>query len=112
MNRYMNMHVINELKTRFELIPVYPLAELAHVYTTGATKHEAEGWRDGMSWLHCIQKMLRHLFQWLMGSQRHEGGMHHLGSVAFYCFALMEYERTGTGTDDRRDTTWPDSAQS
>jgi len=112
MKIYMSPFMIDEEKTRFELIPVHPLAELAHVYTKGAEKHSAEGWRDGMSWKYCVQKLLRHLFQWLMGKQRHEKGMHHLGSVAFYAFALLEYERTATGDDDREDATWQDSAQS
>ena len=99
----MTPEFINKEKVQFELIPAYPLAELAWVYTAGAVKHTAEGWRRGMSVKNCVGKMLRHLVQWVMGSVRHEKGMHHLGSVAFYAFALMEQDRLGNGLDDRED---------
>lgn len=99
----MSAEFISEYKVDFSLYPAYPLAEAAWVYTAGAMKHSPEGWRDGMSYKYCIAKAFRHLFQWLMGSKRHENGMHHLASVVFYCNALMEYERSGAGTDDRED---------
>lgn len=95
---------VNKEKVQYELIPAYPLAELAWVYTAGAMKHTAEGWRQGMSVKSCVGKLFRHLMQWLMGSTRHEKGMHHMGSVAFYAFALMEQDRLGMGDDDREDS--------
>lgn len=90
-------------KIRFELIPVYPLYELALVYTIGAIKYSANNWRLGMEWMRIVGAMLRHITLWVGGQSRDPDGQHHLASVAWCAFTLMEYENSGEGDDDRQD---------
>lgn len=94
-------------RIRYDLVPAYPAHEEALVYTKGALKYDEENWRKGMSWKKAIGALKRHLAAFEMGESRHEEGMHHLASVKFWCNALMEWERTGAGADDRRDIMSP-----
>ena len=85
------------------LIPELAVDELQFVYQTGAKKHGAESWREGMSWSKCLSKIVRHLGRFLAGESRcPKDGQHHLASVMFWCAALMEYERTHPEMDDIR----------
>lgn len=89
-------------KLRFDLIPIYPLTELARVYTIGAVKYEDHNWRKGMRWGRLIAAAMRHLLRWCAGEKYDpEDGQHHLASVVWCMFSLMEYEREGIGEDDR-----------
>jgi len=91
-------------KERFDLLPVLPLMEVAQVYTMGAEKYEDRNWEKGMKWSRIFAAMLRHAFKYWAGEVRDkENGQHHLASVVFNAFALMEYERTYPELDDR----WP-----
>lgn len=89
-------------KLRFDLIPVYPLERLAEVYTIGAKKYADRNWEKGMSWGRIFAAMCRHAFKW-WGGEIYDpvDGQHHLSSVAWCAFALMEYEHKKKGTDDR-----------
>jgi hypothetical protein len=89
-------------KIRYSLIPVLALQELAHVYTKGAAIYGDHNWRNGMSYTRCCDALSRHLQQWLGGEDfDQETQCHHLAAVAFYCFAVIHFHFTGTGTDDR-----------
>ncbi len=89
-------------KLRFDLIPVYPLQEIARVYTIGANKYADRNWEKGMSWGRIFAAMMRHGWAWWSG-ETHDptDGQHHLASVAWCAMALMEYEKKKLGTDDR-----------
>jgi hypothetical protein len=89
-------------KLRYDLIPVGPLRELARVYTIGAAKYAPRGWESGMDWSRIIAAMQRHVEAWRDGETLDPvDGQHHLSSVAWCAFALMEFERTHPDLDDR-----------
>lgn len=91
-------------KYRYDLIPAYPLEELARVYTIGSRKYDDNNWRKGMKWGRIVGAMLRHLQAWRKGeSVDPQDGQLHLASVMWCAATLMEYERTGVGEDDRAD---------
>lgn len=92
-------------KLRYDLIPVLPLRLLAEVYTIGAKKYADRNWEKGISYSRIIGALMRHLEAFRAGeSYDSEGGQHHLASVAWCAFALMEYERTHPELDDRPST--------
>jgi hypothetical protein len=94
---------------RFDLIPVGPLTELARLYGRGANKYAPNNWRQGYKWSLSFAAMQRHAWQFWNGqSDDPEMGTHHLASVAFHAFALLEFDRAGLGTDDR----WTDEVAS
>ena len=90
-------------KLRYDLIPAYPLDELARVYTIGAKKYGDHNWLKGMLWGRIFAAMMRHAWAWWRG-ETHDpvDGQHHLSSVAWCAFTLMEYERSKLGEDDRQ----------
>lgn len=88
-------------KLRYDLLPAGPLEEIVRVYTEGAKIYEDRNWEKGTSWGRYFAAMMRHAWAWWRGGVRHDHGMHHLASVAWYCLALMEYESRGVGNDDR-----------
>jgi len=92
----------DEGKLRFDLIPVEPLEELARVYTIGATKYDDRNWEKGLKWGRVFAAMQRHGWKWWKGERLDKvDGQHHLASVAWCAFALMEYEKTRRKFDDR-----------
>lgn len=84
-------------KTRYGLIPPYPLAELAEVYTFGAKKYGDGNWLKGLDTERCISAMMRHIEEYRMGDEIDiESGLSHMAHAAWYCFAIMEYDRMDT----------------
>lgn len=92
-------------KHRYDLIPARPLDELARVYTIGASKYAERNWEGGLAWGRVFAAMMRHAWAWWRG-ERHdpEDGQHHLASVVWCAFALMEFEQTHPDGDDRPKT--------
>jgi nucleoside 2-deoxyribosyltransferase len=89
-------------KTRYDLIPGYPLNELAKIYTYGTQKYDDNNWRKGMKWGRLFGAMMRHAWAFWRGeSIDPESGLHHLAHAAWQCFALMDYEKTKPELDDR-----------
>ena len=90
-------------KLRFDLIPPRALEELARVYSIGAAKYEDRNWEKGIKWGRVFAAMMRHGWAWWRG-ETHDpvDGQHHLSSVAWCAFALMEFERIHPEMDDRR----------
>lgn len=89
-------------KLRYDLVPGYPLDELAKVYTFGAQKYDADNYLKGMPWRQVIGPALRHLYKWIRGEKYDdESGIHHLAHAAWNIFTLMVYEKEKLGTDDR-----------
>ncbi len=92
-------------KLRYDLIPTGPLGQLAEVYTIGAKKYSDRNWEQGLSWGRLYAALQRHANAFWRGEQRDPmDGQHHLASVAFCAFALMEFERTHPELDDRKNT--------
>jgi hypothetical protein len=82
-------------KLRYDLIPVGPLAELARVYTLGAIKYTDDNWRGGIAYESCLSSMMRHVEKWRAGETIDPDGQHHMASVAFWAFAIMQFDRDG-----------------
>jgi len=118
-------------KLRFDLIPPMPLEETAHVYTIGAIKYDDRNWEKGLRWGRIFGAMMRHGWAFWRGERYDRecpnpecrtylpieaaadrlmpcpkcgtGGkrQHHLASVSWCAFTLMEYEDTHVELDDR-----------
>lgn len=87
---------------RMDLVPVGPLTELARLYGEGAKKYEDRNWEKGYDWNLSYGAMLRHITQFWNGEDRDaETGCHHLASVAFHAFALMQFGVTHPELDNR-----------
>lgn len=89
-------------KLRYDLIPAYPLAKVAEVYTLGAAKYADRNWERGLQWGRVFAALQRHAWAWWAGEREDsEDGQHHLASVVWCALALMEYEQTHPELDDR-----------
>jgi dATP/dGTP diphosphohydrolase, N-terminal len=92
----------DEGKERYDLVPPWALNELIKVYTYGTIKYDDNNWWKGMVWGKLFAALMRHAWKWWRGEKvDDESGLHHLAHVAWQCFALMEYERSNIGKDDR-----------
>jgi len=88
-------------KLRYDLIPWYPMQELARVYTIGANKYGDYNWRKGMKWGRIVGALFRHFWAWIRGEVYDlADGQHHLASVLWCAVTLMEYERLKLGEND------------
>jgi len=89
-------------KLRYDLIPVGPLAKLAEVYTIGARKYTDRNWQKGILFSRLYAALQRHANAYWGGEQNDtEDGQHHLASVVWCAFAIMEFENTHLELDDR-----------
>lgn len=88
-------------KARFDLIPVGPLKRLAEHYGHGASHYEDRNWEKGIDWSDIYAAMMRHATDWWGGEDYDKDGFHHLVAVAWYAFALLEYEHTHPELDNR-----------
>ena len=88
-------------KLRYDLIPPGPLKKLAFVYTMGAKKYDDRNWEKGIKFCRLFGALTRHAWQWFAGERYDSDGQHHLSSVAWCAFSLMELEETKPEFDDR-----------
>ena len=89
-------------KLRMSLIPPMPLKKLAEVYTIGEKKYDAHNWRKGIKYSRILDAMKRHMAAWEEGEITDPiDGQHHLASVAWGAFALIQYELDHPEMDDR-----------
>jgi hypothetical protein len=87
---------------RLDLIPVYPLLEVAKLYGYGAEKYADRNWEKGYEWGKSFAALLRHVLAWWDGEDNDpEHGLSHLTAVVFHAFALMEWSQTHPELDDR-----------
>lgn len=93
---------------RYDLIPVAPLEEVAKVYGSGAAKYSERNWERGYEWSKSYASLQRHLNAFWDGESYDYGtdeepgtGRHHLANAIFHVMALMEFELTSKGLDDR-----------
>lgn len=93
---------LDDDKTRYDLIPCYPLEQLAKVYTYGAKKYADENWRKGISYKRIFSAIMRHCWALWRGEDLDpESGIHHMAHAALGCFTLIEYTRNRRKLDDR-----------
>lgn len=92
----------DEGKIRYDLIPPYPLHELAKLYTFGAKKYSPRNWEKGLAWSRCFSALMRHAWAFWSGeTYDKETGQHHLVHAAFCCFSLVQFDLTRKEFDDR-----------
>ena len=92
---------------RYDLIPAEPLRQLALVYGAGAKKYDDDNWRKGYAWRLSLGAAMRHVWTWVCGekydpevSELAGQPVSHLACAAWHCFALMEFQAFGLGTND------------
>ena len=91
----------DEGKLRYDLIPAYPMQEVARVYTIG-TKYGDWNWAQGIKYSRIIGAIFRHLYAWLSGETYDKAdGQHHLASAIWGCMTLIQYEKSRPEFDDR-----------
>lgn len=90
-------------KLQIDLVPVETIEGIAAVLSFGASKYGRDNWRQGMIYSRLIAAALRHFYAWIKGESKDpESGLSHLYHLMCCITFLSEYERTDTGTDDRR----------
>lgn len=79
---------------RYDLIPAFPLDQLARVYGKGAEKYADNNWRKGYSWHLNFAAMQRHLWAFWSGEDNDpETGCPHLAHAAWHAFSLLEFSQ-------------------
>lgn len=87
---------------RHDLIPTYPLRELARHYGRGAKKYADRNWELGYPWSLSYAAVQRHLTAWWEGEDLDpETGSSHLTAAAWHCFTLLEFMGSHPDKDDR-----------
>ena len=88
---------------RYDLIPPYPLWELARVFGEAAEKKYADrNWEKGYPWSWAISALERHLNLWKAGERLDsQFSWHHLAQVIWHCMVLMVFEMQYPELDDR-----------
>lgn len=88
--------------SRFSLLPMEALTEVANHYGVGATKYEDHNMRRGYEWSKSYDALMRHATQFWSGEDRdEETGSKHLAAVVFHALTLMEFMETHPEFDDR-----------
>lgn len=100
--------VKDRTKARFDLAPYGPLWAMAEVFTDGMLKpgRTPHNWRKGTAWSDYFSAAMRHLSAYQQGEDFDidpvTGAKNLHLACAMACIAiLLEYQLTGTGTDDR-----------
>ena len=90
-------------KARFDLIPPYPLFELAKVYNMGNDgKYPRRSWEEGIPFGDSFRSLMSHVMRWQDGEDYDpETGLHHLAHASYWCFAIMQFQVTHPEMDDR-----------
>ena len=92
----------DDKKPRFDLIPTYPMFQLARLFAFGTKKYAERNWEKGMPWSKVIAPLQRHLCNWMAGEDNDdETGLSHMIHVAWNAMVLVEYERLYRDLDDR-----------
>lgn len=98
---------------RFDLLPIWPLQELARLYGRGALKYAPHNYLKGYDWGLSYAALGRHTTLFWSGESidacgpdcppdcKEHTNLHHLACAAWHCFALMMFEHHHLGTDTR-----------
>lgn len=88
-------------KPRFSLIPPEALAEVAKVFTHGASKYPAKNYLIGTDWSRYLDATYRHLSAWSQQENLDESGLNHLAHAAASILILLTLQLKTLGKDDR-----------
>ncbi len=89
-------------KTRFSLIDLDFVEEMARAMESGLTKYEPHDWLKGAEWSKYFDAALRHLKAWNVGQERDlESGCSPLAHAACCLMILSAYQKRSLGADDR-----------
>lgn len=92
----------NEGKVRMDLIPEYPIREMAKVFTYGAHKYAPYNWLKGLGWMSCLASLKRHIAAFERGEDYDpETGLPHMAHAMTNAAFLIEYSRIYPQGDDR-----------
>jgi hypothetical protein len=81
-------------KTRWELMPLDCLEDIARVYTEGAKKYEDNAWKDlENGYSRYKGALLRHLYAAETNDFDDETGCYHLAQVAWNAIAMLWYKK-------------------
>lgn len=76
--------------------------DIAKVLDFGAAKYTKDNWRTSGSWCKCADSGLRHLLAYIQGEvYDQESGLPHLAHFGCNLVFLIEFQRSGSGVDDR-----------
>ena len=85
----------DQYKTRFDLLPVEPIEEVANILTYGANKYKPNSWRgveDGIE--RYYSALMRHLVAWRKGEDLDkESDKRHLAHAMCNILFLMELDK-------------------
>ena len=85
-----------------DLLQWNALSEVGVVAGYGARKYTDRNWELGLAWGRLFAAIIRHLVAFWTGRDRDpESGHLHLAHAAWNTLALLEYQLTETGNDDR-----------
>ena len=92
-------------KNRLELIPPEAIEAMGRAFTFGATKYDADNWRNGFDWRRLIGAAQRHINSFNGGEDKDpESGLSHIDH-ALACLAMLSaHEQKELGNDDRHKT--------
>lgn len=92
----------NQGKMRYDLIPPYPMEQIAKVMTKGAEKYAPHNWKKGMPWSEVMGSLERHYEAFKAGEDfDDETGLYHMAHVAVNAQFLIDYYRSNPQFDDR-----------
>lgn len=89
-------------KTKWNMLPPGPLADIIAVLEFGAAKYGENDWRNGCEWSRPFNACMRHLWAWWRGEENDpESNLPHLAHAACNLLFLLEWRKTKAGKDDR-----------
>lgn len=92
----------NEGKTRYDLLPVFAIDQLARNMTSGAKKYAERNWEKGMNWTTVLASLKRHLAEWEAGNDYDpEDGQLLMAKVMTNAAFITEYYKIAPQYDDR-----------
>lgn len=92
----------NQGKVRWDLIDPRAVEGVAKVLEFGTIKYTAENWRKGLSWKSTLRSLESHLQALKRGEDIDpESGLPHIDHLGCNWMFFSNYQKTGTGEDDR-----------
>jgi hypothetical protein len=89
-------------KLRYDLIPAYPMEQLAAVYTFGARKYNDNNWAKGIKYSRIIAALFRHFWAFVRGEDFDpESGLPHLAHCLWNISTLLYFSKYRPDLDDR-----------
>jgi hypothetical protein len=90
-------------KLRYDLVPAYPMEQLAEVYTFGARKYSEWNWVKGIKYSRLIAALFRHFWAFVRGEDIDpESGLPHLAHALWNITSLLYFSKYRPDLDDRQ----------